>query len=110
MNIDALVPQVRRRLQALGAKGNHGGWLRIPRTTRNVQGWREATRWAVETAAKLQDANLAEIRDGTRIGTPTLQVRSGKAAAMTALALVTPGPVLVRITDEHGNDTPLMLR
>jgi hypothetical protein len=102
----ATIARVKRRLQALGVKGNTGGWLCVnePRVAlkgcapMRVQGWMDAARWAVTVAKNMTAWNMVEIRDGKRVGAPTLD--AGGSMAEFALALCAPGPVYLRV----GND------
>jgi hypothetical protein len=105
-----VVRRVRRRLRAMGVRGNHGGWLdlNIPRVTDAgrdpvppgavrvpVQGWEEAARWAVTKAKSLCGYGEVEVREGKRIGIPTLD--GGRSLALYCLALVAPCPVYLHL-------------
>jgi hypothetical protein len=105
-----IVRRVRRRLRAMGVRGNHGGWLdlNLPRVTDagrdpvppgavsvRVQGWEEAARWAVTKAKSLCGYGEVEVREGKRIGIPTID--GSRSLAEYALALCAPCPVYLRL-------------
>lgn len=111
-----IVARVKRRLHALNVKGNEGGWIcaNAPRIRLNAerkpirkQGWYDVAAWAVAKANALVEPNVTEIRDGRRIGIPTIDgsLDGWCGPHYFALALVAPCPVYLRLgSDAHSLD------
>lgn len=96
---------VRARAHLLGIRGNHGGWITVNqhrlsvggRAAVRLQGWDAVLDWAKNRAARITHVGLVEVRDGTRIGMPTIDI--GASLDELALALVAPVAMSVRVGD-----------
>lgn len=85
---------VRARAHLLGIFGNTGGWI-VVNAARvacghkaiRLQGWDAVVKWAENRASRITDPGLIEVRDGTRIGVPTIDICESLDSLAVALNL-----------------------